>query len=377
VGSAREYILKKMETLFDDAKWRIPDDFMQRSHFERVVRTKLDWTSSPGYPYMRRATTNGDFFACVDGEPSTKMLDFVWNLLVDRLGSRDSDPIRLFVKPEPHKQKKLDQGRYRLISSVSVVDQIIDHMLFADMNQQMVDNWLYVPSKVGWAPVNGGHRIIPKQKWMALDKSAWDWTVQPWLCEMVLETRMRLCENLSGEWIDLAQWRYVELFVAPVFITSGGWRMRQAQPGVMKSGCVNTITDNSLMQVILHLRVSMELGLVPSPIYTMGDDTLQQPVPDMQKYVDAMSAFSIVKEAALQNEFAGNRFIGRRIEPMYKGKHAYTLLHLNPEILPQLANSYVLLYHRSIYRDLMEDVFLKMGQDYHSRAFRDAIFDGC
>lgn len=365
-----------MERLFRDCRWKIPDDFMQRTHYERVVCERLDWTSSPGYPYMRRAPTNSDLFEVVDGVPSESALEFMWNVVQQQLADRTADPIRLFVKPEPHKLKKLEQGRYRLISSVSVVDQIIDHMLFATMNSAMVENHVFIPPKVGWAPVRGGWRLIPGQKWMALDKSAWDWTVQPWFCEMTLELRSRLCVNLTDEWLDLATWRYKQLFVSPMLITSGGYLLRQRNPGVMKSGCVNTITDNSIMQVLLHLRVCLEIDEDPGPLYTMGDDTLQKPVSDVTAYIDQTSMYSLVKEVTMANEFAGNRFIGNRVEPLYKGKHAYTLLHLNPEILGSLAQSYTLLYHRSSYRDLMEKVFLQMGQEIPSRRYRDAIFDG-
>lgn len=374
--SARTMILERTEESFLSAKWSIPDDFLSYEHYVRVVGN-LDWGSSPGYPYMRRHPTNRDMFAVVDGVPAEQRLLHVWDIIQDRLRERDSDPIRLFVKPEPHKIKKLQDGRYRLISSVSVIDQILDHMLFGEMNSSLIANWPFVPSKAGWNQYQGGWRMMPSSgKWMALDKQSWDWTVQMWILEMVLEIRCRLCCNLTEEWRELAVWRYRQLFSSPEFITSGGMVFRQKFPGVMKSGCVNTIADNSIAQVILHNRVCQEIDEQPGLICCMGDDTLQEIPVKSQEYLDVIANYCIIKPPVYKVEFAGMQFHGHRVEPSYRGKHAYTLLHVDPQVLPQLANSYALLYHRSECRDLMEDLLLKMGQEVQSRQVRDAIYDG-
>lgn len=374
-GPVRELILERVIQMFGAARWDIPDDFLQRSHYLRALG-KLDWTSSPGYPYMRRAPTNGDLFKVKNGIPNELIVDQFWELVNNRIRDGDSDYIRLFVKPEPHKLGKLRDGRYRLISSVSVLDQIIDHMLFDQANDRLIDNWLEVPSKIGWSPVWGGWRVIPTSGCVALDKSSWDWTVQLWLVELVLELRARLCSNLSADWLRLAKWRYQQLYCSPSFITSGGLVMRQVTPGVMKSGCVNTISDNSFMQCILHVRVCLEIDVSVGNLICMGDDTLQETIGDIGRYLDRMSQYARVKSPVYNSEFAGFRFHGRRIEPLYKGKHAYVLLHVDPEVLPQLSQSYLLMYHRSAYRDLMEDLFLKMGQELTTRRKRDLIYNG-
>lgn len=375
-GNAKTAILNGVLNEFMDARWEIPADFMTYEHYERVL-SKIDWTSSPGYPYMRRCPTNKEFFRAVDGQPSLLRKNQVWEIVQRRLRERDADPIRLFIKPEPHKLQKLEDGRYRLISSVSVIDQIIDHMIFGEMNEKLVQNWNYVPPKIGWSQYNGGWRSIPTERQMALDKKCWDWTVQIWVMEFILEVRMRLCLNLTDEWKDLATWRYKSLFVDPVFITSGGLMLRQRNPGVMKSGCVLTIGDNSIGQVLMHHRVCFENDIPPGTIMCMGDDTLQSVPENTRAYLDTMASFCKVKDPIYQSEFAGMRFYpGGRVEPLYKGKHAFTLLHVDPKVLPSLADSYALLYHRSSYRDMFEDLLLKMGQKVVDRESRDVIFDG-
>nr|UGO57123.1 MAG: hypothetical protein 2 [Riboviria sp.] len=300
----------------------------------------------------------------------------VWELVLRRLLERDVDPIRLFIKPEPHKESKLVEGRYRLISSVSVIDQIIDTMLFGPMNEMMVKNVVYLPSKFGWSPYVGGWRLMPRGGQLALDKSSWDWTVCGWCCEMVLEIRKRLCKNLTQEWLELAEWRYKELFGQPWFITSGGQLLRQREPGVMKSGCVNTISDNSIMQVILHVRVCSEIGVEPGPILSMGDDTLQEPVENQEEYERVLARYCKVKETHRRVEFAGHIFSGMRVEPAYWSKHCFQMLHADPAIVPDLGISYSLLYHRSNKKRLVQSILAEMGAELPPDEMLDVVFDG-
>lgn len=370
----RAQLMEWLTSSFYEARWSIPSDFLSKSHFVRVV-AGLDWTSSPGYPYMRNATNNGILLGVVDGVPNPDRLDWLWSVVQSQLLLRRSDPIRLFVKAEPHKKSKLEDSRHRLISSVSIVDQVIDHMIFGDFNQAVVDNWATTPSKVGWSAYRGGYRAIPDQVWLALDKSSWDWTVNVWLVELVLQARVNLCTNFNDYWYELACWRYKELFFNAVFVTSGGTMLRQVNPGVMKSGCVNTIVDNTLMQIILHLRVCIETGQEPGLIYAMGDDTLQERPIDYQAYIDKMGEYSIVKDGRMANEFAGLRFHGKRIEPLYAGKHAFNLLHADPDNEEALFLSYLLLYHRSSRRQIIVDIMQLMGLRVPTWSWCEMIYD--
>lgn len=372
----RTRILSTARSAYESAEWYLPDDFLQFSHFERVL-AKLDWTSSPGYPYMRRATNNRQLFKVADdGTIDQDRKLWMWDIVSQRIKNRTSDPIRLFIKPEPLKKKKLEQHRYRLISSVSVADQIIDHMLFGDMNDKLIESWPMIPSKPGWSHLIGGWRHVPVEQWVAADKSGWDWTMMLWLIDLVLSLRASLCKNLTPEWLDLARWRYIELFVAPLFIASNGMLLRQKRPGVMKSGCVNTISDNSMMQYLLHLRVCFELGIEPEELWSMGDDTLQKKMQRIKEYFEKLAQYCKLKQWAITNEFAGFRFQGRSVEPLYRGKHAYTLLHMDPAIKDDLADAYMLQYHRSKHRSYLANMFTEMGCKLRSDVEYDLIFDG-
>lgn len=343
--------IRLRETTADwlQVKWEIPDDFDTRAAFERAVE-RLDWTSSPGLPYCHDNPTNGSLFGVSEGIPSGERMDCMWEIVRQRLEDRTCDPIRLFVKPEPHKLKKIQLKRWRLISSVSVVDQLIDQMLFGEMNDQLVASWFETPLKIGWTPLKGGYRILPRGQVLAIDKSSWDWTVKAWLVEETLEVRLRLASgNRYEAWKKLVVWRYQCLFNRPLFQTSAGVQIRQNFLGVQKSGCVNTITDNSIMQLILHVRVSQELRIPLSWFWALGDDTLQ-PIPSKVKsYMELLRQFCIVKQAFAKSEFAGFDFSGSTIEPLYRGKHAYNILHADSRYLDDFKRAYKLLYFKSRY----------------------------
>lgn len=370
----RKLIMGELERQYRDARWRVPDDFMSYEHYERCVRS-IDMTSSPGYPYMRRATTNGVFFQVKDGVYNEARLREVWEVVKLKIRERRSDPIRLFIKPEPHKQKKLDEQRYRLISSVSVLDQIIDAMLFGSMNDAVIENCITVPCKGGWSVYNGGWKMVPSKGVISLDKSGWDWSVQPWYFELELQLRIRLCDNLTPDWIEYARWRYQSLFWNPTFITSGGLKLRQLQPGVMKSGCYNTLVTNSIMQSILHLRLCAEMDIRPGWLWTLGDDTLQEDIPQRKQYLERASQYCHVKHCVEGAEFAGMRFLSGRIEPLYRGKHSFNLLHMDRRFARETSDSYALLYHRSFYSSVLKKM-LEPLLNVKSDDQRDSIWDG-
>lgn len=363
---------------FAEAQWEIPEDFMLYSHFERVVR-ELDWNSSPGYPYLLQYSTNRQLFQVEDGEPSLAAKLMVWELVNKRLELLDADPVRLFVKPEPHKLEKISTGRLRLISSVSVVDQILDHMIFGEMNQQITDNYMELPSKVGWSPYGGGWKIVPAGRMVATDKKAWDWTVKEWLVQAELRVRSGLCKTRGWRkelWLKLAAWRYRKLFIENIFVTSGGHFLRQLRAGIMKSGCVNTIHTNSIMQFILHIICCLLTNQIPRAFWSMGDDVLQALLEDMKAYLRAMSKYCLLKPACSKTEFAGNEFKpGGVVEPLYHSKHCFNLLHVDPSLKREMTYAYSLLYHRSSKSEMVNKILNQLGL-VPEPEFLSSIFDG-
>lgn len=370
-GVRRDILANLMESVCHE--WELPEDFMTFGHFLRVIKD-LDFTSSPGYPYRLAYPTNAAFFKYKDGEfTDISRLQEVWELVKLQIRAKKSDPVFLFVKQEPHKISK--KGRKRLISSVSIIDQLIDQMLFSVQNGLIYDDAALGPIKAGWSIMNGGWKILPLEG-ISLDKTAWDWTVKPWLLDICLEfRRLTLKSDPGGLWYSLASWRYGELFMKPRFVLPNGEIRLQSWPGVMKSGCVNTIIDNSLMQQILHLRICLEMGIDPGWIWSLGDDTRQSVPEDLDEYLARISQFSIVKEWTRNCEFAGFRVEKGRIEPLYKGKHAYLLLHCAPNIQEDVARSYSLLYHRSSDKKRVQRILSHLGTPLND-VLLDSVWNG-
>jgi len=273
-------------------RWRIPEDFLTYEHFYRVVM-RLEWNSSPGYPYYLDAASKGQYLGVKNGIPDKGKVDALWGFVQQRLANRDSDPIRVFVKPEAHTKEKLDAGRYRLIYSVSLVDHLIDDMLFGDFNDKVVENYVYTPIKVGWSPLKGGWKQVPSYK-VATDNSSHDQSRRLWQCDATLAVRTQLCENMTPLWKELATWRFEKLYVDVVIVTSGGSMFRQRNPGRQKSGSVLTLVDNSLDMLIVHASVADELGVPIPDLWAMGDDVLmdEEPSPAYQR---CLRKHSIVK----------------------------------------------------------------------------------
>lgn len=339
-------LVMKVSNTLRALRWDIPDDFLEKTHYLRVVK-ELDWTASPGYPYFHDAPNNGSFFGVVAGVPDEDRVDLIWAMVQKRLDEDVADPIRLFIKPEPHKEEKLKAGRYRLIYSIGIIDQIIDHMLFDVFNTKVLENHIRTPLKVGWAPVKGGWKVVPHGLKIATDNSSHDQSRRLWQCEATLAVRAQLCRNLSQRWLDLATKRFRHLYVSPLLVTSGGLILRQRNPGRQKSGTVLTLVDNSLDMLVIHTLVSTTLGVKMPELWCIGDDVLMREPENLDAYVAELRKHSIVKFVDRKREFAGYEFDGTRVEPIYPAKHAFNLLHVADKNVPETFASYALNYHRS------------------------------
>ncbi|APG75962.1 RdRp [Xingshan nematode virus 5] len=339
-----EWLVAQTVKAYRPARWEIPDDFLSWTHFMRVV-ARLERNSSPGWPYCRQYGTLKLWIGEIL-DPDEAGIRMLWDLVQGRLRGDEAHPIRLFVKPEPHKISKLQEGRYRLISSVNVVDQVIDHMLFDMQNDREIAVHLDIPSKPGWSPARGGWRMLQQfETAVSCDKSLWDWGMPWWVARLDLKVRASLCMNMQTAWMELAERRYRELYQEARFITSDGQIFAQKTGGLQKSGCVNTISTNSRGQYLLHMLACLRSGEDHTQCFwAMGDDTLQERA--SEKYCAELGKLCRLKEVTPGIVFAGTRLDSEGVHPEYCSKHYFTLLHKSQEAVPDTLSSYVLLYAR-------------------------------
>lgn len=197
------------------------------------------------------------------------------------------DPVRLFVKQEPHTAQKIEQGRFRLISSVSLVDQLVERMLFGPQNNMEIATWFKIPSKPGmglstanqismlWKDLKAKHSLHPAAE---ADISGFDWSVQDWELWADLSIRIEL-GNFPNLMKRAAISRFY-CFMNSVFQLSNGALIEQEMPGLMKSGSYCTSSTNSRIRCLMA-------ELIGAPwCIAMGDDSVEGWTPDAkEKYL--------------------------------------------------------------------------------------------
>lgn len=270
-------------------------------------------------------------------------------------GTLESDPMKVFVKQEPHKREKLLEGRYRLIIGTSIIDTMVDRIIFGPVMQSATNpiNALRTPCAIGWSPNKGGWRYIAMhyKDGFSIDRKAWDWSVTEWQVNMWETFIKNLCIDSPKWWLSMVSRRFTCLFYIAKFSFPDGTLIAQGEPGIMKSGCYLTILLNSVAQTILHAVVQLRLN---KPIkdnipLSLGDDTLQRFFPYMEEYALQLNKVALIKEAQYTKGYA--EFIGFLFEkdgyfPAYWKKHLFTLRHLDPTVAKELLEQYQYMYYR-------------------------------
>lgn len=246
----------------------------------------INGKASPGVPLSSIAAKNEVLV--------TRHLDFLVHAVVQRLFHLSDeilpekpspewlvsqgycDPVRVFVKQEPHPMRKLDEGRVRLISSVSLVDQLVERVLFGRQNRKEITQWKSIPSKPGMglslteqmkSVFEQVSSLAASREAAEADISGFDWSVQEWELNLDLEVRLRL-GNFPPK-LEMAARNRFKCFMNSVFQLSNGELISQVSPGLMKSGSYCTSSTNS------RIRVAMAY-LIGSPwCIAMGDDSVE------------------------------------------------------------------------------------------------------
>lgn len=252
----------------------------------------------------------------------------------------ESDPIKVFIKREPHKLDKIATGRYRLISAVSLVDTMVDRVLFGRLCRKILSTVGETPCLIGWSPLRGGyHLLIEKfrgRTTRGLDKTAWDWTVSKWVLDATLAVLLELMDGAEPVVVDLARRRWKQLFSDAIFQFSDESQVKQPGWGVMKSGCYLTIVINSIGQMLYHALALKRLHLPYDSLrfVTIGDDVTVEDFAEFDQYERIIKHYGALlkpSEPTRHLQFAGFNFQvenGREeCWPEYWQKHLYNVSH--------------------------------------------------
>lgn len=196
------------------------------------------------------------------------------------------DPIYTFIKDEPHKREKLDKSRFRIISGVSLVDNIIERFLFSRLNKAEIEMNEDIPFKPGMGLHDDGQEAL--YSWFckvqseypvcSTDVSQWDWSVFEELLDADLQYR-RFFANDNPVWYKLAKARFL-CIKYKVFQLPSGKMFSQVVGGILPSGSYLTSSTNSHMRLILsfivQLRLGHEIGSEFAEGGQMGDDAIER-----------------------------------------------------------------------------------------------------
>lgn len=276
------------------------------------------------------------------------------------------DNIKVFIKQEPHKVAKIVEGRFRLISAVSLVDTMVDRVMFGWLMRAALGNVCQTPCLIGWNPIRGGYRYLLAKfrgRTRGLDKTAWDWTVRGWLINAVKDVIVELAVGASPHWKQWVERRWAALFRDARFEFSDGAVVQQPGWGVMKSGCYLTILINSIGQMLYHALALRSIGKCPTsvPFVTIGDDVTLEDFDEFSAYEDYINRHGALlkpSEPTDHVEFAGFYYGsdgGRDVAwPEYWRKHVYLATHKTRELASTLFAYQILYAHEPVFLEWIQ-----------------------
>lgn len=309
-----------------------------------------------------------------------------------------TDPVTVFIKQEPHTTEKVAAGRNRVINRCSLVDQVVEKLLFFHLTKFEINNWSNCPSKPGVGfddsqllvladAMEDVLNVSPKHEAIGLDVSGWDLSLQRVLM-LVAELSIKLQINHLGE-VD-RYLAYCELLDArcavacsPLIILSDGTAItQQCSPALQfptrwgfqlepdpaveaEIRCahtdkivpfIGTMLSGRYVTSYLNSRTRVIAGAMAS-CYTiaMGDDSLEANfleeygVPKLFTNLGMVPKPPQVSDSILGLEFCSGSFSSRGWAPVDCSRSLYRLLShaLTRELQPEIYNQflYEIRYH--------------------------------
>nr|WRQ64924.1 RNA-dependent RNA polymerase [Sobelivirales sp.] len=246
-----------------------------------------------------------------------------------------TDEVRLFVKNELHSELKVQQGRMRLIASISVLDQLVERVLNGPQNREEIRLWESIPSKPGLGLHDEGLKSLEDQirsipHAASSDVSGFDWSVSQWMLDWDAEVRGQL--SAAGCLSHMFLVRATCLGLSR-FVFSDGVRWDQVTPGIQKSGSYNTSSTNSRLRVMLMWLTGIMLGYDGGGI-AMGDDAVETLRESESAMTDAYALLGFrLKEVSRGGalEFCAYSFdLAGRFEPVRWHKMLASMLATSP-----------------------------------------------
>lgn len=299
--------------------------------------------ASPGVPHAKVANRNDRFLEIMGERFNDIVLDRIERILSrsleelqgmtrkERLDADLMDPVRVFVKNEPHKIEKIKEGRVRLIMSVSLTDKMIEMLLSRHLCKLEIQNWKTIPSKPGIGFSEEDNDSVYQDvvgcglPMSFADVSGWDWGVKMWMISDEAESVIKLSNQHSSVFNKLIRAKAI-LEGASIYQFSDGMLVEPDYPGIVNSGKLRTSRGNSWMRVRLADLIGSRKTIAA------GDDSVENTVEDAPaKYLEYGIRCKDYQPVENYFEFCSRNYYDGGSYPVNKAKMVMNLVHNKPE----------------------------------------------
>jgi len=315
----------------------LPDDYDSEAEILKCI-ADVDRSKSPGLPWLERYSrqvNNGDVIDYLGTDEIVRLVKIALN-------SDSQSNTRTFLKQELHKLSKVVEGRIRIISSIGLIEQIRDRVLFTRLSENLIDAFPDIPVAVGWSDKGG--RFVEmlssapsSTRIVSMDKRAWDWTVSElhifmlymWI-HFMHHGRTDTVERHHEQVDKQAKAQYGP---GHRIQTSEGTIFEQLSWGIWKSGGFLTLVGNAVMQLCSSILAKLELGFTEQEIKesfwfrSFGDDTIESyprkfdklPGKSLNDYIAKMQELGAIipdEDLKVSDSIEGHEFCGHVIQKL-------------------------------------------------------------
>lgn len=237
-------------------------------------------SSSPGFPWTSYDTNMALLLEPGKVEDIIQLVELRLAELATGVNSH-LGIIRLMIKREGHKMTKIAEGRYRLISSLNLVDQVVGRLLCGPLDAYEKDNFHEVGVKVGMTDVNSD---LPKVLYSLKDgakshedATTYDWTAPLEHYEFNKRVRLLTIHPKSDPFTGAVMTSFYDALIEGRYFlvdSEGVVYEIPSQTWIVISGNFPTLSDNGRAQQGYYIMHCIRGGIPYERrrIVSLGDD---------------------------------------------------------------------------------------------------------
>lgn len=207
------------------------------------------------------------------------------------------DAVKVFIKNEPHKLTKIRTGRLRLIWVMSVVDTLVDRLLWHNLTKTNIANWRDQPAAPGMGATDDDFKVI----WDDLvrlrtehgidntDVSGWDFSVKYWMQVCDYLGCLRTVRALRECTFRRVARNRLKLTAVPMLVTGNGNAYTFSRLAFQVTGRLRTSDGNTRMRLTLA-------ALRGVACRAMGDDAVESALAESAELFYSSLGFTVEGE---------------------------------------------------------------------------------